>query len=130
MSLEAQIDNIIESKKISSPQDKIKLLRRHAAFWYLALQYESIYHIIFGTQISLLQHLNSKPFGVTMEEADTYYKKSISLGLRDYPFKDYIGYLLGSSLIEQKDEKYFITMQGKGFLYFLIEDNKNMNKGL
>lgn len=128
--LESGIDIMIENKKISDPHEIIKILKGHASLWFLAYQYEIIYHTIFGTQINFMQHLNANPEGITSNGIDSFHKISISRGLTNFSREKYVEYLLNVKLLEFKENKYFITLFGKGFLHFLLEAHKEIDKVL
>lgn len=128
--VEENIEKTIAAKNISEPQEVIKILRGHAALWLLAYQYEIIYHIIFGTQISFLHHLNANPGGLEKSDVTPFYDRSVALGLRDFTKDKYMEYLIDSGLVEVKDDKYVLARVGKGFLLFLLEANKDLDKGL
>ena len=126
--LEDNIDKIIADKKMSNPQEIIKMLKEHSALWLLAYQYEIIYSVLFGTQISLMQHLNAQSGGVTVDGIDPYYKTAISRGLKVPSRENYVAYLVSSKLVEFKENKYFLTLFGRGFLHFLLEANKEVER--
>jgi len=130
MPIENEIDKWISTKSIESQTEIINTLKSHAALWLLAYRYELIYNIIFGTQITLLQYINSKPLGVTLIETEPYFSKSTGLGLNNFSHEQYLNYLLSSELVEFKDNKYFITTYGKGFLHYLVEANKDIGRSL
>jgi hypothetical protein len=128
--IENEIDKWIDGKTIESQDEIIRTLKSHAALWLLAYRYEVIYNVIFGTQISLLQYINSKPIGVTFIETKPYYDKSVEFGLDNFSQEQYLSYLLSNELVDLNEGKYIITIYGKGFLHFMVEANKEVDRPL
>ena len=120
---EKRIKEDLEERKLADPQDKIDVLVRHLAVYQLSYLFERFNNSIFGSQISILQHLNSKSLGETAEPLEPFYAnaaKKYPETYADYPFENYLSFLVTAGLLEKKDERYSVTALGRDFLIYLV----------
>lgn len=119
---EENIRKDLEIRGLSSQQDKINLLIKHLAINQLALHFERINSVIWGSQIALLQHLNSCIDGDSSSMLRIFYDnaaKNYPDTFASYPFEQYLQFLVAFNLIIQRGERYFITALGREFLVYL-----------
>lgn len=123
---EEAIEKDIKEKGLTENETK-SVLVRHLAIYQLAFLFEQINSIIWGSQIKLLEDLNSKPLGETRENLKRFYELGATLypaTYENYSFVKYLNYLVLSGLINEKEGKYFITDFGREFLIYLASTGK------
>lgn len=121
---EESIRKDLENRGLNNPQDKINLLVRLLAINQLALHFERINSVIWGSQISLLQHLNSRADGDISTALKFFYDSAAGLypaTFASYPFEQYLQFLVAFNLITLQGERYFITNLGHEFLVYLAD---------
>lgn len=123
---EGRIEKDIMDKKLNGDNLK-KVLVRHLAISQILFYFEQINNVIWGTQIQLLEELNTKPVGETKDDLKRFYEYGASLyptTYEKYAFENYLSYLIVSQLITEKEGRYFITQLGREFLVYLVSSGK------
>jgi hypothetical protein len=116
-----------------SPTDEI--LIKHLAGTQLALEFEKIHTLIFGSQITLLKELNSiKPQGETKEEINSYVSNVYNQfpnSFKDWSSNKYLSFLYTSFLITNSEEDTIhITVRGVEYLSWIIRNGKREDNPL
>ena len=96
----------------------------NAEFW-------RIYNFIFGSQLHLLQFVNTRP--VSPAELEVFFanvKQQFPDTYKSSNAQEYIHYLLTNGLIAQNDGNYVYAPKGREFLHWCIENNLGFNKPL
>ena len=112
--------------------DKISILTKHLAALQLTASYEKIYYQIFGSQIRLLEYLNSLPEKKSdSSEIEQFYidTKTVNpeyFGASD--FTQYMEFLISWGLVTTNSKKCLITKAGIGFLKHITALKFNKNK--
>lgn len=117
------INKETEIDKIKNPEEKSKALYNYAEALYIHLQFGRIYNLIFGSQISLLNHLNSSHIE-TIDSIKFFYDNAVTKypHLKNYPYENYLSFLQEQGLINISDKnKITITSIGRDFLKYLID---------
>lgn len=101
----------------------IEVLIRHLANAQIALAFNDIDHHIWGSQVELLQYLNSSS-GSTADGLRNFYDIAVSrsgdLGFASrYTFDQYLQFLKSQGVITELGGVYFISQVGRDFLIFL-----------
>jgi hypothetical protein len=128
---EALIYKSLENLKIDSAEDKVKVLAKHYANLQIRNVYTQINSAIYNSQLLLLQALNTQASTVEISFFYSYYnaaKNSHPDYYETYSFEAWLNYMKGSGLITTKDEKYLITVFGRGFLTALTEAGVNQKR--
>jgi hypothetical protein len=110
-------------EKVTNDKDKVETLKNYSEALYILLHFERIYNGIFGSQIGLLNHLNSS-FNETVDSAKFFYNNAVKVNpdLAKYPYDNYIEFLEIKNLVEIKDNKAIqITWLGRDFLKFIVQ---------
>ena len=122
--LESDID------KSQSQEQKNEQLKNYAITLYIIKHFDQLYYAIYGSQLHILQHLNT-----FQSETKTSLKRFYDFAVEQYPqfyenysYDDYINFLYSSSLITEKDGNVGITILGVDFLKYLTEVGRNFNK--
>lgn len=130
--LEENIDRNLQEKGITSDEQKFELLRNHYAALLLRSGYNEIYQLVFGSQISLLQWLNTKLESIPDTHIDfIYYEDAKSRYpelYKTYSFESYLNFMINSNLIIFEEQGYKITKLGRGFLTYMTENGLNPKK--
>lgn len=118
---ENSIRNDLKELKTDEPK-QIEILTKALASIQGKLYYQSVHNAIWGSQLSLLRHLNTAPKGSSLEVLKVFYDlgaaKTPSM-YTNYKFEQYSEYLIGSHLIEKQDNCYFISQLGIDYLSYL-----------
>ena len=107
----------------------MKILTRYLAANLIYIDFERIYHNIFGSQLNLLQFLNSRPKGENLEGLKPFYDLAVTMHPKtaDYPFQQYLDYLINTGLIIKKEGLFYITQMGREFLEYLIKQGYSLS---
>jgi hypothetical protein len=111
------------SRRSLQAEAAIQVLVRHYAQARLYLAHEVAYRSIFGSQIRFLRELNSSPNGMTLDQAEEFYKnvaETFPTILRDRSSADYFGYLSSHNLISVQNNHSYITDRGRDFLTWMV----------
>lgn len=115
---------------IKTDKEKVDHLVNYSIAIYIIKHYEMLYNSIYGSQISILQQLNTYAY----ENNDTlkrFYNHAVEQNSKfydSYPFEDYIGFLYSFNLIIEEEGSVKITILGIDFLKYLTETSKSLNK--
>jgi hypothetical protein len=117
--IEASVPRNAQGEKIA----EVQYLTTLAATITLVALFEKAYGTIWGSQLQLLQSLNSSPQSV--ERSKTFYERAAQdspAAYQHYSFEQWIGFLIESVLItKSNDGQFAITLRGRGFLRFVVD---------
>lgn len=114
-----------------SDKEKVEHLLNYSIALYIIKHYDMIYNAIYGSQLQILQQLNSNNSNESMETIKRFYDYAVEhypKFYNNYPFEEYINFLFSFSLIIEENEKVKITILGLDFLKYLTETSKNFDK--
>jgi hypothetical protein len=105
------------------------------AFFLMAGEFENIYTLIFGSQISALHDLNTVyVVGRPLTVIKLFYDRAAAVSPSEYqnfPFDQWLGFLQRNNLIIVPENVIAkISEDGRDFLRYLIQIGKPLNKGL
>ena len=116
--------------KLNSDQEKVDRLTNYSCILYIKLHFDIIYNSIFGSQIRILERLNTlRP--ETKDSLKYYYEfaeKNNPSFFENYPYKKYLDFMFEFNLIIKENDVISITILGVDFLKYLTETNKDVNK--
>ena len=118
------------AKKSLVGQEAVPVLTKYFAVVYIEYLFLNIYRIIFGSQISLLDYLNTQD-GQTRESSKIFYELAVSQYsdfYKSYSFDQWLGYLLGQVLLREDNGILMITVRGQEFLLYLTRSRLSRNK--
>lgn len=102
--------------------------------WLLSInterQHETRYRLIFGSQISALEYLNTM-ISLQVSQLHSYYEIArASLAQNNFPltFEAWLNFLVGSELVTAENGVVTITPQGRDFLTYLAKNGIPKNK--
>lgn len=126
------LETELKSKNLAIDSETARVLLGLATGLWIAVDFQRIYSIIWGSQIELLNFVNSRTFA-TAEELQTYY----TIAAIQYPdtyasytFDEYLNFLQSQLLLRVDNGEYRITLKGRSFLLFLVSQGFNQNKPL
>ncbi len=118
----------LKERNLDTEGDTVKILVRHLAATRMALDFEQIYSLIFGSQIYLLKKLNEVAGqGKSMSFVDGYFKQVKTIEPEFYQkweLSDYVEYLHSRSLVTQDASQVHITVKGQEFLVWLARSGR------
>ena len=113
-------------------EEKEKFLIRFLAFALIKIEFDEIYNAIYGSQIAALQYMNNKNLaGMSIEDVRPFYDRAVQNHPNtyiNYPFESWLEFLTLKKLLESEAGKINITMRGKSFLKFLIDQGYSIYK--
>lgn len=119
-----------EIKKLITDKEKVDHLIDYSIVLYIIKHYESIYNSIFGSQILMLQQLNTL-VSEDKESLRRYYSYAQKLNPKfydGYSYEQYLEFLFTFNLITDEKGEIKITILGVDFLKYLTETNKSTEK--
>jgi hypothetical protein len=81
-----------------------------------------IARLIFGSQLEILLHLNTRP-SESLEFVRTFYDRAVRnfpSTYNSYPFEQYLGFLEMTQLVIRENQQVWITPIGKAFLHYIV----------
>lgn len=115
---------------LKSDKEKADHLLNYSIAIYIIKHYEMVYNAIYGSQLMLLQQLNT----FAVENSDSlkrYYEYAVEKNPKfyeSYSYDEYLGFLYSFSLIIEESDKISITILGVDFLKYLTETSKTFEK--
>jgi hypothetical protein len=123
--VEEKLKQQLDAIDAKNPTEKEKLLLRLLASLVIIQSFDRTYFLIYGSQLVTLQHLNDlRGQKVLVSDLITFYdiaKKSESQFYAQYPFDRWFEFLISSFLVRKDGDFASITLRGKEFLKYLIE---------
>ena len=122
-SLQARFETGVRAEmEKANPPDQVADLVRMVASIRIAWVFEAINNVVLGSQIQLLQSLNSGP--VPIAKAREFYDLAASafpVYYQTYPFEGWLNWLVATAhLADQLADTLMITEEGREFLRYLI----------
>ena len=128
---EDKIKSYIVNFDTLNDEEKINKLFYLSKYYFTTSRFEWIYGVIFGSQIRILEYLNtienSKESNIKefYDNSSSKYPEIYST----YNFSSYLNFLKSNYLIETiNDELISITQTGQDFLVFLVQSKKDKQK--
>jgi len=109
----------------TEPQKKIEALLRYSAAISLKFDFDRIAFSIYGSQINILNFLNSKQTqGEDVNILKSSFYDSVATAYPNvfakYTFEQYMNFLVSFSLVQLKGNQCFITDFGREFLKYIV----------
>ncbi len=120
---EAIVKQSINYESLESPEKKERMLLKYAQVAFLVMTFNGIYNNIYGSQIKIIQKLNSSSL-VKKDELILYYdnaKVNFPKVYENYPYSEYLKFLINSNLIQEDGDNVIITKLGRDFLKFIVD---------
>jgi hypothetical protein len=120
----------LKAKNLPIDSETARVLLGYTSALFVALNFERIYSSIWGSQLMILNFLNSR-ISVSRGELQPYYeigRITNPEAFESYPFETYIDFLLSQGLIQQQGDRCSITPKGRTFLIHLVNQGLTQNK--
>ncbi|MCF7560022.1 hypothetical protein L3X39_05180 [Sabulilitoribacter multivorans] len=124
------VSNESEYQNLDSNDEKIERLINYGCLLYIMRHFDIIYNNIFGSQIRILEYVNSHS-AQTKESVKFFYDTAVknhSKYYENYSYNEYLNFLFHFTLIREDNGELNITILGVDFLKYLTESNKDVNK--
>ena len=125
------IENETRISEVVDSQQKFERILKYSQLLIIVKSAERIYHLIYGSQIRLLQKLN-----YSNEKTDSvkyFYDNAVKYFpeiYKNYSYESYLDFLVNQGLVTLNNETDYIsiTETGRDFLRYLVESNSNLDK--
>lgn len=117
-------------EKLGTEKEKVQRLINYSITLYIEKEFEKLYNLIFGSQIMILQQLNTGS-KEDLTSLISYYNLAVEQNPKffgTYSYENYMGFLISYQLISKEGEQIKITFLGIDFLKYMTETGKNFNK--
>jgi hypothetical protein len=124
------VEEETELTQLNTNEEKLERLKNYSTIIYIMRHFDSIYTSIFGSQIRILERLNTlRP--ENRDSLNFYYENARNFNPKfyeNYTYENYLNFLFSYNLIREDDGIIQITILGVDFLKYLTESNKDVNK--
>jgi hypothetical protein len=124
--LRAELD-----QRATDPQQREELLLQSVATWQLNHKHARTARFIFGSQVQLLQELNGKPIGESLENLKKHYNEAVQTfpnTYQNYSYAQYMKFLNQNGLIMVIVDRVTLTPEGRAFLAYLVWSGDTVKK--
>lgn len=121
----------LQKRGLDHTGETIDVLVRYLAGSQLAVAFEEVYRIIFGSQIYILKRANeSRVLSRTAVEAHFRHTQTLFPEFADWEVDRYMSFLLTRGLLQGSGDDYAITALGTEFLAWMVRIGAGENKPL
>lgn len=120
-------DEVIKAtnlEKRKDDKDKIEILIQYSEALLILLMFERYFYLIFGSQLMLLQHLNSEGYR-PKNEFKFYFDNAVKKNpdfFKNFDYEQYLSFLINNDLITEDNNNISITILGRDFLKFIVHN--------
>jgi hypothetical protein len=120
----------LEQRRVDNPADRERVLIRHLAAAQVYAGFERVYRVIFGSQLQMLQALNS--MGTAHKDnLKRHYDFAAILEpgfYASYSYDQWLHFLQSNFLVQVEGDAVTISIAGRDFLMFIVREGLTMNK--
>lgn len=119
----------LEKRKLTG-SDAVPVLIKYFTVVYIEYLFSDIYRTIYGSQINLLDYLNSQGLQ-SRETLKIFYDIAMSQYgdlYKNYSYDQWLGYLKTQILLREDNGLFAITVRGREFLLYLTRSGLSRNK--
>ena len=132
LKMEETIKGELEEAAIRESHDRERVLVRYLAASLIVQKFEKVYSEILGSQLEILQNLNMVgDVGLDIDTVKSWYEQAEVSNpnvFKNYSFNRWLGFLESWSLIKRNGEDVSITLDGREFLKYLIDQGYSFYK--
>jgi hypothetical protein len=126
------IQTHLDSLHPKDSSEREKFLLRNFAALTIAWAFDKTYYLIYGSQIVALHYLNDhRNVPLTTKHISPFYEE----GVRTFPylytsdsFEGWLGFLVTTNLVQKNGDDVGITIRGREFLKYLVDQGLPINK--
>jgi hypothetical protein len=111
-----------EGGLLNHPNQAIRLLIRFTDLWFVNADFERMFGIMWGGQITLLRELNAVP--MPLARVTTFVAEWVARNHLPDSTERWVQFLAVFGLAEQKDNELHITPKGRSFILFIAQSGK------
>lgn len=118
-------------QRATAPSEREELLLQSVALWQYNHKHARTARFIFGSQVELLQELNAKPQGESVDHLKKYYDEAVQAfpdSYKNYSYGQYINFLEAQGLVLRIIDRVTLTPEGKAFLAYRVWTGDTMKK--
>ncbi len=132
LSREDAVRKDLDSRGLSAQSERERVLIRYYSALTFCLQFERIYNGIWGSQVAALQFLNTRgDHGCERSDLLAFYsqaKEAFPTFYGEYSFDSWCKFLESFSLIKVEGTKTSLTLEGREFLKYLLDQAYSFHK--
>ena len=132
--IESRIRHDLVGRGLVVEGETTKVLIKYLASAQIALEFEQIHSLIFGSQIFLLKKLNEVAGqGQSPASIQSHYEhvqKMFSDTFNEWSLEEYLHFLFARELVAMKNGNYHITNLGKEYLVWMARTGHRENNAL
>lgn len=120
----------LDTRRIDDHAEREMVLVRHLASAYIYARFEHAYHLIFVSQLNMLQALNAVGSS-SRETIKPYYDVACLVEpdfYSNYSFDQWLNFLITAVLVRTDGDTVSITVAGREFLRFLIQEGRSFER--
>ena len=120
----------LNNNRVDEPGERERVLVRHLAAVIIYSRFERTYTLIFGSQIETLQVLNA-PGSSHRDVVKSHYDFAAVVSpdfYANYSFEQWLQFMVVQGLVRLDGDAVSITVAGREFLTFLIQEAKFLGK--
>ena len=128
---ETIINEAFTKEGITSDTDRLQILTKHFVNNQLRASYSEAEYRVFGSQISVMQALNTTSGGVELGFIRSFYdaaKNQYPDLYKTYDFESWLNFIKSYGLVNTEDDRFYLTVRGRGFLAFLVETGSKLDR--
>jgi hypothetical protein len=128
---EGLIRQELDHRRIDNPAERERVLTRLLAGAYIHSRFERTYHLIFGSQLSVLQELNAMGTAHRNNGREVYAVATVLSPdfYANYSFDQWLNFMVSQVLVRVDDgDAVSITVAGREFLKFVVQQGLSFNK--
>lgn len=126
------IDQELESRGIDDPQERERVLKRYFAAMLTGFEFEHVYRLIWGSQLTALQALNTQGGdGMQLDKLSGIFERAKDAWggpLEDDTFERWLSFLSNRELVEVDNQRAVLTVKGREFLRYLVGSGYSTEK--
>ena len=128
---EKTVHSQLQAFNLKNEEEKISVLSRALATARVALEFNNIANVIFGSQVTLLVQLSGTHNGIAQNQAELIFeqaKTEFPALHSDRKLEDWFMYLHLNNLITSIENRIDITQFGTDFLKYLVDSRMAYNR--
>jgi hypothetical protein len=130
--VESAIKVTLAQKGLDISSSTASVLTSHLAATQIALEFEQVYSMLFGSQLYLLKTLNEfKVTGLDSEYVQKHYDHVKGLfpeSFANWSVDQYMDFLISRVLVRLDLGRYHITVRGAEFLLWMVRESRRENR--
>jgi hypothetical protein len=129
---ESNLKSNLDALHPRGPEEREKFLLRNFAALLIAQSFDKAYYLIYGSQLAALRYLNdNRSSALTTDHLRPFYDEG-ARKFQDiyahYSFESWLSFLVAINLVQRNVNDVGLTIRGKEFLKYLIDQGYSFHK--